>query len=82
MVIRYYILWPVLDDKNNETQRLLENRFEDYLKKHPNSHFRKRVLMKPLKKVRSSDATGILLLFNDIFFPPDLSDTIDFIRMC
>ena len=60
MVARFYCLLPVLDDKNNETHRILENKFEDYLKNRPKSCIRRKLLMKPLEMVRSTDATGIL----------------------
>ena len=81
MCLRLIFSWAVFDDKNNDTQRRLENRLEDHLKNCPNCHFRKK-LMEYLKTVRSTDATGILMIFDDVFFPPNLSESMDFIRMC
>ena len=81
MCFRLISCWAVFDDKNNDTHRKLVNRLEDHLKNCPNCHFRKQ-LMKALKMVRSTDATGILMVFNDVFFHPDLSESLNFIRMC
>lgn len=68
MCFRFIFSWAVFDDKNNDTHRRLENRLEDHLKNCPNCHLRKQ-LMKYLKTVRSTDATGTLTVFNDVFFP-------------
>jgi hypothetical protein len=81
MCFRLFSCWAVFDDKNNDTHRRLENRLEDHLKICPNCHCRKQ-LMEFLKMVRSTDATGILMDFNDVFFHPDLSESLNFIRMC
>jgi len=49
---RFYFKYPSLDRKNNETHRKLERGYEEYLKKHPHSKKRRKVLMKPLEKRR------------------------------
>ena len=68
MCFRFLACPAVFDDKNNDTQRRMENRLEDHLKGCSNCHLHKQ-LMKLLKMVRSTDATGILMVFNDVFFP-------------
>jgi hypothetical protein len=81
MCFRLFSCWAVFDDKNNDTHRRLENRLEDHCKNCPNCHLRKH-LLEFLKMVRSTDATGILMDFNDVFFHSDLSESLNFIRMC
>ena len=68
MCFRFFASPAVFDDKNNDTQRKLMNRLEDQVKNHPDCHVRKN-LLRLLNMVRSTDATGILMVFNDVFFP-------------
>ena len=68
MCFRYFTNPGVYDDENKDTQRRLESRLEDHLKNCPDCRIRKN-LLRLLKMVRSTDATGILMVFDDVFFP-------------
>ena len=70
MCFRYFANPEVLDDENKETLRRLWNRLEDQLKHSPDEHLDKKML------------TVYYWSSMMYFFPPDLSESMEFIRMC